>query len=161
MMCAPTASCDQLGCLAVKVHLVTFGSPRAGNAEFCGAMLKDVHIARFVGTGDPVPTLPPERLGFSHPVWPLVRLVYSHLNRVAHGAAREIRSSVHPEWFVSPWATHRSPTKPARERLGSDAKAWGEHALGGAITAVTEYYQTARSVMTQQSLYAGLGRVVC
>jgi hypothetical protein len=53
------------------VKLITWASPRVGDAQFVSCVQKAVErqrlqIARFVNGHDPVPYLPPEKLGFKH-----------------------------------------------------------------------------------------------
>ena len=53
--------------LGWKVELVTFGSPRVGNASFSSLVKKLVpNNARFVNPGDLVPSWPPLAFKFSH-----------------------------------------------------------------------------------------------
>ena len=53
--------------LGWKVELVTFGSPRVGNASFSSLVKKLVpQNARFVNRGDLVPSWPPLAFKFSH-----------------------------------------------------------------------------------------------
>ena len=57
----------RLAMLGWKVELVTFGSPRVGNASFSSLVKKLVpQNARFVNPGDPVPSWPPLAFKFSH-----------------------------------------------------------------------------------------------
>eukprot|EP00964_Phaeocystis_antarctica_P059806 scaffold35562_cov39-Phaeocystis_antarctica.AAC.1 len=57
----------RLAMLGWKVELVTFGSPRVGNASFSSLVKKLVpKNARFVNPGDLVPSWPPLAFKFSH-----------------------------------------------------------------------------------------------
>ena len=57
----------RLAMLGWKVELVTFGSPRVGNASFSSLVKKLVpNNARFVNPGDLVPSWPPLAFKFSH-----------------------------------------------------------------------------------------------
>ena len=57
----------RLAMLGWKVELVTFGSPRVGNASFSSLVKKLVpQNARFVNRKDPVPSWPPLAFKFSH-----------------------------------------------------------------------------------------------
>lgn len=50
-----------------KVHVVTFGSPKAGDMEFARALKSAVEsIQHLRNRSDPIPSLPPQKMGYFH-----------------------------------------------------------------------------------------------
>lgn len=60
-----TLAASRLASRRETLHLVTFGSPRVGNAAFIQT-LSGIEVSRYVDCCDLVTHLPPEALGFQH-----------------------------------------------------------------------------------------------